>query len=233
MSSDLINPEDPEDWIQSQKSDQFESFVEDEVVGSHCSSCQFTPDPVVKIGSLEADLMVVGEFPTGDDHQNDRPFSGDLGTLLQRMMEAIDRDLREDCYLTNAVLCGGHDEDVRQRSVEACSVNLHRQVELVSPSVVFILGRLGYCSLYKESVEGDPTEVLGHQGPLPECPWVEGVVSLNPIHLLNCESGSDQEQKLKSLLWDHLRTVDGHLEETSANDEMEGEPSADPEPPEE
>lgn len=229
MASDAINQEDPEDWIQSQKSSQFESFLEDDVVGSHCSDCQFTPDPILKVGSLEAELMVVGEFPTDQDRANERPFSGELGRLLERMLNAIDRDLEKDCYLTNAVLCGGETEDVQSRSVQACSVNLHRQIELVVPSVVLVLGRLGYRSLYGESVGEDPGEVLGHQGSLPDFPWVEGVVSVNPIHLLNSESGSDREQKLKGLIWEQLRTVDRLLEDDSDTPENE-EPDDDDSP---
>ncbi len=220
MSSNLINQEDPEDWIQSQKLTQFESFVEDEVVGSHCSDCQFTPDPIVKIGSLEAELMVVGEFPTERDQGNEQPFSGELGALLERMVQAINRDLREDCYLTNAVLCGGDNQEVHQRSVQACSVNLHRQLELVSPTVVLIMGRLGYCSLYNESVQDELSDVLGYQGGIPDFPWVDGVVTMNPVHLIRCTNGSEQKQKLKSLLWDHLCTVENRLEENSGADDQ-------------
>lgn len=216
-----VTNEDPEEWISQQRSSQFETFRDEEVVGEHCDQCQFSPDPLVKRGSIDADLVIVGEFPTAEDRSVGSPFSGDLGQLVARMLEPIDLDPADDCYLTNALLCGGDEENVKQASLDACRVNVERQIQLVSPEVVLALGRHAYCSLYRKPLNGDFSEPWGHQGGLPEFPWVEGVVTLNPVHLLRAVSGTERHQKMKRVIWDHLQTVRELLSES--NDD--GDPS--------
>lgn len=223
-----VTDEDPEEWISQQRSQQFETFRDEEVVGEHCEGCQFSPDPLIKRGSIDADLMLVGEFPTTADRSAGNPFSGDLGRLAGRMLEPIGLDPEEDCYLTNALLCGGADADVEQASLDACRVNVERQVQLVSPAVVLALGRHAYCSLYHRRLGDDFAEPWGHQGSLPEFPWVEGVVTLNPVHLLRAESGTERHEKMKRMIWSHLQTVRDLLPEENASGAGDSEPEEEP-----
>lgn len=202
---DVLNSEDPEEWLAETKRSQFEAFRDGEVVGEHCESCQYDPDPIIKQGSLEADLMVVGSFPAPEDLEAGEPFSGPAGDLLFDMLEAIDCSPGEDCYLTNALLCGGPDQRPVDRSVGACRTNVHRQIELVAPDVVLGVGKYAYCSLYRESVDVEYDDHLGKQGPLPDFPWLEGVTTVHP-ELIRHRDG-DAKQKLKRLAWKHLQQV--------------------------
>jgi uracil-DNA glycosylase family 4 len=207
-----LTEQDPEEWIENQKESQFESFREDEVVGEHCQQCQFSPDPIIKRGSLEADLMIVGEFPIRSE--SDAPFTGDYGALVDDMLDAIDLTPDRDCYLTNALLCGGSQTDVQPSSLEACYQNVSRQIELVSPGVVLGMGRLAYCSLYQRSPDEEFADPWGHQGALPDYPWVEGIVTINPVHLFRAEEGTAKYRKMKKLAWDHLKLVRKQLDTT-------------------
>lgn len=207
---DVLNSEDPEEWLSETKRSRFERFRSDEVVGDHCESCQYDPDPIIKRGSLDADLLVVGSFPAARDFDAGEPFSGEAGELLRKMLEAIDCSWETDCYLTNALLCGGPEDRPGNNSVDACRINVHRQVGLVAPDVVLGLGKYAYCSLYDEPVDVEFEDQLGTQGPLPDLPWLEGVVTLHP-ELIRQKDG-EAKQKLKRLAWKHLQQVKDLLE---------------------
>lgn len=208
-----VTDQDPEEWIHDQQRTQFDQFRQQEVVGDHCESCQLSPDPIIKRGSLKAPLMLVGEFPRRKDLENDQPFSEDYGQLIEDMISGIDLDPDEDCYWTNALLCGGGSIDVRQTSIDSCNVNLRRQVKLVSPEVILILGKLAFCSVYGHSVEKNFDDQWGYQGTVPDFPWIDGVVSLNPVHLLETNEGSTRHRKMKKIIWSHLQRVRDLLDE--------------------
>ncbi|MFB6226876.1 MAG: uracil-DNA glycosylase [bacterium] len=215
---ELLNSEDPEEWLEETKKDRFETFRNESVVGDHCEACQYSPDPVIKRGSLDADLVVVGSYPSGEDFQNRTPFSGAVGELLDEMLAAIDLDVESDCYLTNALLCGGPEENPAEKSVDACRINVNRQLELVSPDVVLGLGKYAYCSLYHEPVSTDFRDKLGYQGSIPDFPWLEGVVTVHPAMILHQPEGSDKRRRLKQLAWDSLQRVESILREEPVSD---------------
>lgn len=213
MPTNLFDQEDPRDWSDDRRRGEFETFVEDEVVGSHCEDCQYTPAPVVRRGSLEADLVVVGDYTAPADQKTNRPFSGPAGKLLKDMLAAIDRDWEKDCYITNALLCDGTEDAPRKSSVEACHRNLARQLDIVSPTVVLAVGKYALQSLYREPASVTLRENLGRRGSIPGYPSIEGIVSFNPAYILRQPENSDRRQNLRSRAWDHLKTVRELLDE--------------------
>lgn len=212
MPSDLFNQETPSDWSRDRRREEFRQFRENEVVGPHCEECQYKPKPVVKRGALFSNLMVVGDYTAPADRTTNKPFSGPAGELLEEMLGAIDRDWEDDCYVTNALLCDGTDEAPRKPSVEACHRNLTRQLDLVQPQVVLAAGKHAYQSLYRESASVTLRDNLGHQGPVPGYPALEGVVSFNPAYILRQPENSKRRRNVKKRAWDHLRTVRELLE---------------------
>lgn len=202
---DVLNSGDPEEWLSDTKKNRFETFRDTEVVGQHCEGCQYDPGPVIKRGTLDAELLVIGSFPEPDDFKNGKPFSGAAGNLLREMLEAIGLDWERDCYLTSALLCGGPEDHPRSRSVEACRLNVNRQIELVSPDLVLGLGSYANCSLYHEPLGHNFKETLGPRGALPDFPWLESVVTVHPGTIL--QKSDEDRRTLKRLVWKHLQQV--------------------------
>ncbi len=91
-------------------------------------------------GNPQAKLMMVGEAPGRDEDLDGRPFVGRAGRLLDKMLTAI--GLTEaDAYITNVVYWRppGNRTPTPQE-VEACKPFLARQIELVAPDVLVLLG---------------------------------------------------------------------------------------------
>jgi DNA polymerase len=91
-------------------------------------------------GNPNARVMLVGEAPGRDEDLEGRPFVGRAGRLLDKMLAAIQLS-EADCYITNVVYWRppGNRTPTPQE-VEACKPFLERQLELVAPEVLVLLG---------------------------------------------------------------------------------------------
>jgi len=91
-------------------------------------------------GAERASLMIIGEAPGRDEDLAGRPFVGRAGQLLDRMLAAIDLG-ESDVHITNVVYWrppGNRTPTTEETLI--CRPFLIRQVELVAPDVVLLLG---------------------------------------------------------------------------------------------
>jgi DNA polymerase len=91
-------------------------------------------------GRDDARLMLIGEAPGRDEDLQGKPFVGRAGQMLDRMLAAI--GLAEDhVYITNTVYWRPPgNRTPTPEEVEACAPFLARQIELLSPQVLVLLG---------------------------------------------------------------------------------------------
>ena len=105
-----------------------------------CPLCSTRKSVVFGEGSPGADLMFVGEAPGFDEDQQGRPFVGKAGDLLTKMINAM-QFTREQVYIANIVKC--RPPQNRNPSPEEAAVCMHylkRQIELIQPKVIVVLG---------------------------------------------------------------------------------------------
>jgi len=72
-----------------------------------CTTCperQTRSQPILAAGSEQAELLIVGEMPSGDEDRSAAPFVAASGQLLEGMLNAIGLS-RQAVYLTNIVKC--------------------------------------------------------------------------------------------------------------------------------
>jgi DNA polymerase len=91
-------------------------------------------------GAAEARLMCIGEAPGRDEDLQGKPFVGRAGQLLDKMLAAIGLS-EENVHITNIVYWRppGNRTPTPQEA-QTCRPFLERQVELVAPDVVMLLG---------------------------------------------------------------------------------------------
>ena len=100
-------------------------------------------------GNVKASWFFVGEAPGREEDRLGEAFVGRSGQLLNSMLFALGLD-REDAYIANVLKCRPPDNrDPGGEEVVACESFLHRQVELVQPSMIMALGRFAAQSLLK------------------------------------------------------------------------------------
>lgn len=92
-------------------------------------------------GNPEANIVIVGEAPGGEENQTGEPFVGPAGQLLDDFLRRVDLR-REDLYTCNLIKCRPPDNrDPKPAEISACSVFLHLQLRLIQPRVIIAVGR--------------------------------------------------------------------------------------------
>lgn len=105
-----------------------------------CGLCRSRTRTVMGDGSRTAELMFIGEGPGRDEDRQGLPFVGAAGQLLDRMITAMQFS-RPEVYIANIVKCRPpHNRNPEPAEAEACLPYLYRQIELVSPQVIVLLG---------------------------------------------------------------------------------------------
>ena len=105
--------------------------------GLHATRTQAVPG----VGPCPADIMIVGEAPGFNEDRQGEPFVGAAGHLLDTLLARIGLG-RSDVYITNVLKCRPpQNRDPMPNEVESCSPYLARQLSLVKPKVVLVLGR--------------------------------------------------------------------------------------------
>ena len=105
--------------------------------GLHATRTQAVPG----VGPCPADIMIVGEAPGFNEDRQGEPFVGAAGKLLDTLLARIGLS-RSDVYITNVLKCRPPmNRDPMPNEAEACAPYLQRQLELVKPKVLLILGR--------------------------------------------------------------------------------------------
>lgn len=100
-------------------------------------------------GNLQADLMFIGEGPGRDEDLSGRPFVGAAGQLLDKMIAAM-QFTREEVYIANIVKCRPpNNRNPEAEEAAVCIGYLEKQIELVSPKVIVLLGAVALKHLLK------------------------------------------------------------------------------------
>ena len=108
-----------------------------------CSGCPLRAkrtNLVFGAGSPMADLMFIGEGPGREEDLQGVPFVGEAGQLLTKMINAM-KFSRSEVYIANIVKCRPPENRAPEDDeAAACLPFLRRQVELVNPKAIVLLG---------------------------------------------------------------------------------------------
>jgi DNA polymerase len=134
-------------------------------------------------GNPSAELLCVGEAPGVNEDEEGRPFVGEAGQLLTKILGAIQLS-REDVYICNLLKHRPPgSRDPLPDEVVACQPYLLRQIELVRPRVILALGRFAAQTLLQTT-----TGIGALRGRIHRFHGVPLIVTYHPAALLLNES---------------------------------------------
>ena len=125
-----------------------------------CGLCAERKQVVPGVGDEHAGWLFIGEGPGAEEDLRGEPFVGPAGKLLDSMLAAIDLDRHEGVYITNAVKCrppGNRTPEAVEMS--ACAPYLKRQIALIQPRLIVLLGRVAVHAVLGE--EGSLASLRG------------------------------------------------------------------------
>jgi DNA polymerase len=149
-----------------------------------CGLCAERKQAVPGVGDENADWLFIGEGPGAEEDARGEPFVGQAGKLLDAMLAAIDLKRGEKVYIANAVKCrppGNRTPEPDEMS--ACAPYLRRQIALIQPKLIVLLGRAAVQAVLGEgrslaSLRGKTLEYRNGEQTIPV------VVTYHPAYLL-------------------------------------------------
>jgi DNA polymerase len=124
-----------------------------------CTRCKLSKNRtkiVLGEGSLNAELVFVGEAPGRDEDKTGRPFVGRAGQLLTKIISAMGME-RGDVYIMNIVKCRPpENRNPQDDEISTCEPFMLRQLEIIKPGIICTLGTFSTQALLrtKEPISG-------------------------------------------------------------------------------
>jgi DNA polymerase len=107
---------------------------------TRCALYKTATNPVPGEGSATAQLVCVGEAPGANEDATGRPFVGQAGQLLTKILSAIDLR-REDVFICNVLKHRPPENRApAPDEVTACRPYLAQQLDLIRPKVIIAFG---------------------------------------------------------------------------------------------
>ncbi len=165
-----------------------------------CKLCNGRKNIVFGEGAEDASIMFIGEGPGMDEDKEGRPFVGEAGQLLTRIIENGIGIKRDQVYIANVVKCRPpENRDPDRDEINACIPFLKKQIEIIRPKVICTLGRIAVRELlkrdFKITMERGRWQTYGN---IPLMP------TYHPAYILR---NPGNEKKLKGEVWQDIQKV--------------------------
>lgn len=164
-----------------------------------CSRCELSKtrtQTVFGVGNQQARWMVIGEAPGAEEDRRGEPFVGKAGQLLNNMLAAIGLP-RESIYIANILKCRPpNNRDPKPDEAANCRGYLERQIALVQPTLILVVGRIAAQNLLQTTAPLARLRSQEHREPLTGTPVV---VTYHPAYLLR--QPADKRKTWQDLLF--------------------------------
>ena len=148
-----------------------------------CHACELAAhrqQVVPGVGDRKAEWLFIGEGPGAEEDVQGEPFVGQAGKLLDNMLAALDLKREHKVYIANAVKCrppGNRTPEAAEMA--ACRPYLERQIALLKPKIIVLLGKAAVHSVLHE----DKT-LASMRGQRFDYQGIPTVVTYHPAYLL-------------------------------------------------
>jgi len=160
-------------------------------------------------GNSNSQLMIVGEGPGEKEDEIGKPFVGDAGNLLNKMLSAINIK-RENIYITNVVnYRPPNNRKPLPSEINRYSLYLREHIGIINPKVLIIMG-----STAMEALIGNNTKISKERGK-----WKEiiiknksylSIITFHPAYLL-------RQPEQKKFSWSDLKEIRKKIDELNLN----------------
>ena len=145
-----------------------------------CGLCETRTNTVFGVGDREAGWMLVGEAPGENEDKQGEPFVGQAGKLLDNMLASLGLARGRNVFIANVLKCrppGNRNPEPQE--VAECEPHLRRQIALIRPKVIVVLGRFAAQSLLRTT-----TPIGKLRGTVHTYEGIPVVVTYHPAYLL-------------------------------------------------
>lgn len=147
-------------------------------------------------GDPDAKLMFIGEAPGREEDIQGRPFVGEAGMLLTRLIRKMGFK-RSTVFIANIVKCRPPlNRDPEDSEIDMCIPFLKRQIEIINPEVIITLGRIALQVL----MDNNDLKITAVRGNFFDYKSIPVMPTFHPAYLL-------RNPKDKWLTWNDMQKV--------------------------
>ncbi|MGL4668202.1 MAG: uracil-DNA glycosylase [Saezia sp.] len=164
------------------------SLTELEDAARQCQSCDLCTSRqqvAFSAGISTAEWMIIGEAPGEQEDKQGQPFVGPAGQLLDRMLAQLNlsrtpTEQQKPVYIANVLKCRPpRNRNPEPEEMAMCAPFLKRQIELVQPKVILVVGRFAVQTLLNTQ------EAIGRlRGQVHHYNGIPAIVTYHPAYLL-------------------------------------------------
>jgi len=156
---------------------------------------------VFGVGSLDAELMFVGEAPGEDEDKQGEPFVGRAGQLLTKIIETMGLS-RETVFIANVLKCRpdmppgvSGNRKPKLEEMQTCLPYLREQIEIIRPKAIVALGATAL-----EGLTGEALPVGRVRGTWRAFEGIPLMVTYHPAYLLRNQAISEKRKVWEDML---------------------------------
>ncbi|MBI2094634.1 MAG: uracil-DNA glycosylase [Candidatus Omnitrophica bacterium] len=168
---------------------------------SNCARCPLSSSRtqiVVDRGNPQAKVLMIGEAPGENEDLQGRAFVGRAGKLLDELMREVGFNTETDGLIINVVKCRPPENRApAPKEVEACFPFLKKQIELVNPRLILLLGATALKHMVPDKEGSSMKREVGIFFTHAAYPGVELMVLYHPAYLL-------RDPRKRPLMAEHL-----------------------------
>ena len=156
-------------------------------------------------GNMQSSIMIVGEGPGQKEDELGKPFVGDAGNLLNKMLEAIKIE-RKKVYITNVVnYRPPNNRKPEQSEINRYSKYLKEHISIIDPKILILMG-----STAMEAILGSNKRISKERGQWKEViikqKNYKTIVTFHPAYLL-------RKPDQKKFSWEDLKIIRKEIDE--------------------
>ena len=174
------------------------------LLDSNCSKCSLSENRrhiVVDRGNPEAKVLMVGEAPGENEDIQGKAFVGRAGQLLDEMMKEVGIDTNQGTLIANVVKCRPPENRApKQEEVDQCMPFLKKQIALLKPEVIVLLGATALKHLIHGKGEFSMEKEVGKFFAHVDYPGAQLMVLYHPAFIL-------RDPRKKPIMAEHLKIL--------------------------
>lgn len=152
-------------------------------------------------GSLNPDIMFIGEGPGRDEDLQGKPFVGKAGALLDKLILKMGYR-RSDLFIGNIVKCRPpKNRDPQPPEVAACIPYLKEQIKIIHPRVIVCLGKVAMNNLLNRQLS-----IMKVHGQEFEFEGIPVIPTIHPSYILHQSNrGKEAVSSAKWMMWEDIQ----------------------------
>jgi DNA polymerase len=191
-----------ESGVKSQQSKESSLKALRQEIGD-CQRCKLSKgrtNIVFGEGNPNARIMFIGEAPGREEDQQARPFVGDAGQLLTRLINKMGFE-RDQVYIANIVKCRPPlNRDPQPDEIQQCFPFLERQISIINPEIIMSLGKISAYTLLNVESPISRFSISKIRGKFFDYKGIPVMPTFHPAYLL-------RNAKDKWLVWSDAQAV--------------------------